>query len=157
MPSNYIYMLQKYYFTSIYVYCPILFLYSFCSSFFYTSERVCLDPLTSIKDLAFLFDKISLAKLVKGPLVSNVILDPESNVFRIDSQISGASDCLRSGLSVSLGAPYFTEFSAVYLRTEFKNSNILKTHIPIELSLPKEEHLPTLPKSKVYSDSSERY
>jgi hypothetical protein len=63
----------------------------------------------------FLTDTI-FAKLVKGPLVNTVILDPAGfSVCNIDSQISIARGCLSSGWSVSLGAPNLTEFSAVYL------------------------------------------
>lgn len=71
--------------------------------------------LTRIREVEFFLEEIILAKLVRGPLANMVILDPGSRVCAMESQISNARGCLSSGCSVSRGAPYFTEFSAVYL------------------------------------------
>lgn len=62
------------------------------------------------------FSERMLAKLVSGPLVKIVIFCPGSMVFTVECQTSNANGCLSSGWSVSLGAPKFTEFSAVYLQ-----------------------------------------
>lgn len=57
-----------------------------------------------------------LAKLVRGPFVSTVILSLGRTDFDMVCQTSRAKACLNAGQSVSLGAPNFTEFSAVYLK-----------------------------------------
>ena len=61
---------------------------------------------------------IICAKFVNGPLVNTVTLALGFSDFTIDFQTSKADGCLSSGLPVSLGAPNFTEFSAVYLGLE---------------------------------------
>jgi hypothetical protein len=63
-------------------------------------------------------DKIILAKPVRGPFVRKDIFSPGFSFCAMDSHTSNAKGCLSSGTSVSLGAPYFTEFSAVYLEWE---------------------------------------
>lgn len=65
-------------------------------------------------ELAF-SDWMILAKVVKGPLVNTVTLDPKSSDRIMDFHTSNANCCLSSGWLVSRGAPKFTEFSAVYL------------------------------------------
>lgn len=47
--------------------------------------------------MAFFFDDKILARLVKGPFVNKVILDPGSRVLVVESQISNARGCLSSG------------------------------------------------------------
>lgn len=79
-------------------------------------------------ELMFLIDT-TFAKLVNGPLVNTVTLDPGFNVCNIDSQISIACGCLSSGWSVSLGAPNFLEFSAVYLNHMSKSYFVLHTRV----------------------------
>lgn len=45
----------------------------------------------------FLSERMIFAKVVKGPLVNMVILDPGTSDFTTESQISSASGCLSPG------------------------------------------------------------
>lgn len=66
------------------------------------------------------------AKLVKGPFVKIVIFSPLPTDFDIFPQTSRAKGCLSSGWSVSLGAPNWTEFCAVYLNRDQARPNRVK-------------------------------
>jgi hypothetical protein len=77
-----------------------------------------IKQLTSITELEFLSERMILAKFVRGPLVRIVIFSLGSSCSLIACQTSKANGCRSSGWSVFLGAPCFTEFSAVYLRME---------------------------------------
>ena len=69
-------------------------------------------------ELAFVSASIIFAKVVNGPLVKMVILDPRSIDYTINFQTSSASGCLRCGKSVVRGAPNSTEYFAVYLQKQ---------------------------------------